>query len=666
MNYLFNSIKNRFNKILSPFHQFILIAITLAILFLSTANVIMAGDIYEYVSMTVAIAEHGTPNILISDLEKVKKFFPALAEFTNQMKIGIEKNHDIPVLGFSKGEDDYYYAIHFFAYSAFAAIPFKILEILGLNPLKCFQVVNICFVFILNLSLYRLFNSTIKALGSLLLFLACSGYFYLHWSSPECMSAAALLAGMVFFATGTPLRAGFLVGLASMQNPPIIFCLGFVPFILIFTNQGISQNGQEMGWYEILCSIFSRRLIAGLSIGGLLFIIPIIFSLYEFKAINIIAKMATDPNLISIERFYSFFFDLNQGMVIGIPGVLFLIGFYIAKNNQKINNIKFLSVILLLVFSFAIPSLSTYNWNSGAQGMMRYAFWSAMPLLLFLFWIAKDEEVFSFKFVIPVITLAILQGLAMVSMSRYNYLEFSPIAKFVLNYAPSFYNPESEIFVERLSNNESVIPESNKLYIYSNINNKNPTKTLYNNSNYYADNEVCGEEKTISHKNKFHELGRGWKYINGIPECIEPDIRFVKNHVYLTKDFEINQKIQLKSGWANPEFGISGWNGVWSLGGESIIIIPLDAGQKIHALTLTGFYYRGNQKTHVFINGEDFGWINLENAPIISIKDKIKDNTYNKIIIKLEHQAPSQVTLAESRILAFFLTVISFKTTPDN
>lgn len=54
-----------------------------------------------------------------------------------------------------------HYAIHFFDYSALAAIPFKILDGLGTPPFKAFQFVNMAALTILVLALYR-FSGTVR------------------------------------------------------------------------------------------------------------------------------------------------------------------------------------------------------------------------------------------------------------------------------------------------------------------------------------------------------------------------------------------------------------------------------------------------------------------------------------------------------------------------
>ena len=66
-----------------------------------------------------------------------------------------------------------------------AAIPFKLLQLAGLPPYKCFQIVNLGFIFILGLALFRLFGCARRAMFGVGLFMLCGGVLYWNWCSPE-------------------------------------------------------------------------------------------------------------------------------------------------------------------------------------------------------------------------------------------------------------------------------------------------------------------------------------------------------------------------------------------------------------------------------------------------------------------------------------------------
>lgn len=312
----------------TPARQFMLL-LFLAGSLLLTIRPWMVGDIDEYAAMTIALAEHGTPDIRIADLEKARSLLPQLASFFDTNIEGMRSNLLHPKAGFHRGLDGSYYAIHFFAYSALAVLPFKALEAIGLSPLKCYQIVNLTFVFLLGLTLHRVFNSDTRALAGLGLFLLCGGLYYWNWSSPECMSAAALLTGMLLFAGNAPIRAGMITGLAAMQNPPVVFLLAFAPLLHLCIHY---RHG--IGWRDNLANSLTRDTLIGLGIGGTLFALPVLFNLLTFGEPSVLATVATDFESASLYQLYSFFLDLNQGMIIGIPGVLLALALWGWRNQS--------------------------------------------------------------------------------------------------------------------------------------------------------------------------------------------------------------------------------------------------------------------------------------------------------------------------------------------
>ncbi|WP_310612665.1 hypothetical protein, partial [Acinetobacter baumannii] len=79
-------------------------------------------------------------------------------------------------------------------------------------------VVNLAAVFVLGLALRHFLKCEMRAWAGLGLFMLCGGALYWQWTSPECLSAALLLAGLLYFVGGAPLRGAVLAGLASWQN----------------------------------------------------------------------------------------------------------------------------------------------------------------------------------------------------------------------------------------------------------------------------------------------------------------------------------------------------------------------------------------------------------------------------------------------------------------
>ena len=385
----------------APWRFGLLLALALAALFMARP-VSLSGDILEYSVNTVGIAAHGTPDIRIDDLERTKalapeRFTPLFALLQDEIRRGVRDVYP----AFARGDSGNVYSVHFFGYAMMAALPLRLLEAAGQAPFKAFQAVNLACVFVLGLALRRFFGSDLRAWTGLALFMLCGGVLYWAWSSPETVGAAALLAGLLLFTSGMPVAGSLLAGLAAQQNPTIVFFFLFAPLIRA-----------QVARIQPVAPVSLRRMLAGLGLGLALVAVPVLFNLVEYGVPNLIASRFSRPALVGTTRLLSFFFDLNQGMWLAIPGVLLAL---LAARGRALR-------LLLLCFAFtlalALPALAVINWNSGAAGPMRYAFWSAMPLLFAL--LAMLRELPRWR-PAPLLAVLALQGLAMAHALQYEY-----------------------------------------------------------------------------------------------------------------------------------------------------------------------------------------------------------------------------------------------------
>jgi hypothetical protein len=325
------------------------------------------------------------------------------------------------------------FPIHFFGYPALAALPLRVFEATGVPPLKAFQAANYAAIFVLGLALLRLFRSAVSAGLGVLLFLGCGGMLYMNQTSPECVGAASLLAGLLFWLGGAPLAGGVMAGLAAQQNPTIVMFFVFAPLLKLCVDWR-----READVKSNVRTQLTRANIAGLAAGLALFALPPLFNLLQFGVPNIIARRFSDPGLISGTRLVSFFFDLNQGAIVALPGVAAALLVWGWRRRSAATG----AVCLALVLALIGPALAVLNWNSGAAGVMRYAFWAGMPLVLALLLRVRAHGRWP-----PLLALwlVLAQAAAMVHASSYSYVEFSPAARFVLAHAPMHYHPEPEI-----------------------------------------------------------------------------------------------------------------------------------------------------------------------------------------------------------------------------
>ena len=600
------------------------------------------GDVVEYALDTIALADHGTPDIRLPDIERARQLLPPLGEPLDLLERGMRAGDEKLYAAFVRGRDGAVYSVHFFGYSLLAVVPFKVFEALGIAPFKAFQVVNLAALFVLGLALRRFFGCAPKAFAGLALFMLCGGTLYWSWTSPECVTAAALLAGLLFFCSGAPVAGAVLAGLAGQQNPTILFFFGFAPLLLLCLDYR-----REPGLAANLRAVLTRRHMMGLAAGMAVFALPPLFNLYQYGVPNIIAKLFSDPSLVGLNRLASFYFDLNQGMIIAIPGLLATLLLW-GWRGDGARQARVLAVCCLFTLAVAVPALAVLNWNSGATGVMRYAFWAAMPLLFALLVRLRDLPRWPGAVVAG---LALVQVAAMTHALSYHYVTFSPVARQLLAHAPQLVHPEPEIFAERSGNHDNYI-QPDKVYVYR-VDGK-PVKTLYNVANPAADTLLCGDGAALAPDNDVTASTRGWRYIDGPVRCLAGAL---VQKSYQVEQFRAEDGIKLAAGWNKPELNGPGWDGVWSEGNRSRLQVTL-GGLRPAMLALAGNYLDGNRRTRVTVNGIDLGWHELDRSGPLALPVGARTDVLE---IELEHEAPHAPGAADPRVLAFFLREVNVR-----
>lgn len=604
------------------------------------------GDVVEYTLATVAIADHGSPDIRLEDIARVRALLPGMfTEPFDLLERGMRAGDQQLYAAFVRGRDGDVFPVHYFGYSLLAAAPFKLFEALGIPPFKAFQAVNLMAVFALALALRRFFRSETAAWLGLGLFMLCGGALYLHWTSPECVSAALLLAGLLFYVSGAPLAGSLLAGLAGQQNPTIVFFFAFAPLFKLWLDYD-----RQLGFGSNLRAQLTRRNVLGLAAGMAVFALPPLFNLWQFGVPNIIAKLFSDPGLIGATRLASFYFDLNQGMIIGVPGLLLVLLLLLPRADRRARGTLLLAALLTL--ALAVPALAVLNWNSGAAGVMRYAFWAAMPLAFALLVLLRRLPRWPAALVVG---LAAIQAVAMLHAQRYDYVHFSPAAVRMLAWAPQYYHPEPEIFAERAGNHDNYI-QPDKLYTLQR--DGVVVKTLVHAANAHADEQLCGKGASLAPDMPTVPSARGWRYLDGPLRCVAGG--------YLQRSFQFDalragKPVALVSGWYPLEANGPGWDGAWSHGPRSRVRIQLDGGAA-ESLLIAGNYLAPNRETRVLVNGVDLGWHALDQAGQLALPAGARSATLD---IEFEHASPTAPGPGDPRPLAFFLREISVRQTPS-
>ncbi|MCC6073454.1 hypothetical protein ACFSQU_00495 [Massilia sp. GCM10020059] len=625
-------------------HFHLLLALMLAGLFAVTPPR-MGGDVVEYSLTTIAIASHGTADIRLEDIARGRELLPRLKEPYDLLEKGMRENAQQLYAAFTRGREGKVYAIHFWGYPALAAGPFKLLGAVGASPLKALQAVNLAAIFILGLALNRLFRSPGKALFGVGLFMLCGGGLYFNWSSPECLSAAFLLAGLALYMSGAPLAGAVLAGLAAQQNPTILVFFGFAPLLHLLLDYDARRSLRAN-----LMHVLQRRYLLGIAAGVAVFALPMLFNLYQFGVPNIIAKLFSDPGLIGRARLFSFYFDLSQGMIVGIPGlaIALLAWGWRAHPAGPRRELLILGAAALFTLALAVPALAVLNWNSGAAGVMRYAFWAAMPLL-FVFLLRLSHRPRWPAWVILFVVL--VQSIAMLSARSYDYIEFSPPAKWVMQHAPRMYHPEPEIFAERLGRHDNYIyPDQIHLRTSAGA----PVQTLYHGVHPGVEQRLCGVDGQLAPDNDITYTARHWRYIDGQVRCISQGM---PQQSFQYEQIRAGAGVALVSGWGGAEANGGDWNGAWSHGPRSVAVIRPAMGMKPATVLILGHYFEGNARTRVSINGVDLGWHDLAKPQRLALPAGVAGD----IRIELAHEAPRKPSAADAREMALFLRQITLR-----
>jgi hypothetical protein len=624
--------------------KLLLILMLAALAMLAGRRAAVTGDFVEYLQMTVSIASHGSADVRAEDVAAMRTLLTSeLTEHLDRLDAFRRDPRHAPVLpGFYPGRDDKIYAIHFPAYSALAAIPFKLFQWTGIPPLKCYQAANLSVLLVLGMAMLRLFNGdTLRAGAGVALYMACGGYLYWNWSGPEFVSAAALLAGLAWYCSGAPLLGGALVGVAAMQNPSIIITLGVLPVLAWCLQPGVSLR-------QGVLDALRLRTLAGLLPGGALAAAPVLFNLWQFGKPSIIAYVSTATDTIGLGRLHSLFFDLNQGMILAIPAVaamLLLWGWRAMAAPQRRCRALALLLCTLLTVAYAVPAMTVHNWNSGAAGVMRYAFWSATPFVFLLLWQLRGLQRW------PRVLLGAafaLQAAAMAAGGTYSSVELSPVAKFVLKHMPRLYNPEPEIFAERVSGRDDFHADLSRVYVLRD--GSTILKALNHHTNPDPGQKLCRAGETLAGSGKSRRRG-DWIYLDGPVHCL------LRTAVPV-EQFAAGPYVAAGQGWSVLEQQPGFPGGRWSEGAVSRLTVAYARPGMHQQIAFRGKYFDGNRRTRVVINGVDMGKFNLQAGEPVAIPQAAATSGLQ---IELHHESPRSPGPADGRKVALFLEQVSLR-----
>jgi hypothetical protein len=427
------------------------------VLALSVFGIEPSGDCGEYLLMARAFAAHATPDIRVEDAIWVSEHEPRLRDLLSPLLMGIPADEPVLLSSIFHAPNGSHYSLHFWFYSLLC-VPFLWLtSAVGAYPIVACALVNACATIVAGAYLQRSLSPSWLGKASPYLFLLAGTTYYLGWTGPETLTAAAVVVSVVAAVTRDAGLASLAAGAAATQNPSTAALIPFAAsaWVLLRVRPGLSLSA------EAVARPLDRRTWILAASGVALVLLPYAFFLAVFGKPSLIGEHATSSALIGWERAWSLVFDLNQGMLIGVPGVLIglliaLVGALRARGSRRAP-LLWSAATLAVTGVLIVPALAPHNWNSGASVLMRYAYWSSMPLLaLVLLLTARLPR--RLRWVVAGGVLCVQLPLLLVNGiwgERSRYTEHSWAANFVLRRWPGAYNPVPEIFHERTVKKEA-------------------------------------------------------------------------------------------------------------------------------------------------------------------------------------------------------------------
>jgi len=444
----------------------------------------VAGDGLEYLFMTEALKNHASTDIRCEDIMSAQKChelsfvdfkFTSVEEFSRRLPWGHETSKDGKV-----------YCRHFSMY-ALSIMPMRlILDALHLPALMSFQVTNSLFYVAAMAIVLTLLRTDEKNRFHLLLLLIFNpALFYVTWTHPEIFSFFLVVVSLVLFHNRHHRLSILFLSVSSMQNPAVI-AFGVVIGIDYLVDMGMALRAKTRPFR--VREIWKILLTVSCSAP---FFVPIAHTYWNFGVPNLVAAMSTSREHL-VQRALAYLFDLNLGM---FPYVPVLVCLFIALATAGL----FRHTYRTLLYTFGIAGIMAIflhqtQINCGMAGIMRYNVWT-IPFLVFFVvmerpWIIRyglSESVetdsppmldrsrgASHKTLVRIInasmivssliTCLVILWCGGLTCSSFSYLEFSPMARFVLNRYPSFYNPYPGIFISRATHLEHYSTEEPVIY----------------------------------------------------------------------------------------------------------------------------------------------------------------------------------------------------------
>jgi hypothetical protein len=633
----------------------ILMFLALSCAALATAHI--TGDGGEYFLMTHALFKHGSVTIGASDVADYVRMGPEALQ-----RIGLQPTlldellrqaqaakPDVVSGGFFPNAPGRFYSIHFWLYSLLALPFYALLKPLGLNPAAAFVVLNILCTGAVFAYLRRI-TPRIAPLA-FLAFLVAGTTLYLRWTGPEVLSASCAFVATLAMFRGRAALAILLAGIGASQNPPLLFLMPFAVVLRVLVGRYASLR-----WPDCPPPPVRKGDLPLMLAGVVLALAPMAFFQFTFGVPSLIARYMTSTDLITPQRFLSLYFDLDQGMIVGAPALFLALVLppVMLGAAQRRAWLVTAGITLAMIVAMSIPAMTATNWNSGCSVMVRYAYWLAMPMLALAVRAAVVLPPARVRLLLLAIVLGQLPVLAVngVFGERSSHIAHTKAARWLLDRHPARYNPDAEIFYERDVGHEAImLPDL--VYVHE-VAGK-PVKVLRHWSNFESSAGLCSAGQTLM-AGSIANVNAGWQYLHAPFTCAAAGTTGPTGWRFSGSGEAV--KALLTSGWSVFEGA-----GVWSDAKASELKLPVPKGRRPVRLRVLGFYFAGQHRSEVSVNGRALGHYNLPNEAIELPGDL---GSPAELAITLRHpSAQSPKERGESpdgRLLGFYLQTVVLET----
>ena len=414
------------------------------LLYLSTRASTIHGDGAEYILQMISFERSFSFGVTKEDVLQAKEEFKDKAEF-------LESYYNSTGHQYKNAK----YFNHNGFYSMLAIPMIKLVTVIGKNPIKGFYILNLLMFMTALLAILLFLNIEIAKKSALILLLAVNPvFFYLDWIHTEVFLYTFVVISLVFYYNNNYIMSILFINIAATQN------LAILPLALAVEIHFLINMFNE---YKFRHSVFSISLFLKNNYKKILLsfccyfvgVMPMLSTYLKFQTLNLVADVARE-NKYLVQKCFGYLFDLNLGIFPYEPIILLTFMVMIFWGIQKLSLNSVVNLIGITGIFYIISN--QIQINCGMQNIMRYNVW-IIPIMIFyviINWeiIWKDSRyLISCSLAQAFYTTCIITYIILGS-GGFDYKEFAPWTKLIMNNYPCLYNPVHGIFYTRASGME--------------------------------------------------------------------------------------------------------------------------------------------------------------------------------------------------------------------